>query len=38
MDLGDGRERLTLHLGLKLAKLTGEWAGSRYGLLDRLAG
>ena len=37
VDLSDGRERLTLHLGLKLAKLTGEWAGVRYGLLDSLA-
>lgn len=38
VDLGDGRERLTLHLGLKLAKLTGEWTGTNYGLPERLAG
>ena len=25
MDLGDGGTRLTLHLGLKLARLAGVW-------------
>jgi sugar diacid utilization regulator len=33
VDLRDGRERLTLHLGLKLARLAGRWGDVRHDAL-----
>lgn len=37
VDLRDGGERLTLHLGLKLARLSGRWSGVQHDELARLA-